>query len=202
MDLFFTDSLYNTKVFIVSIILTIIFFILLLTRKIYKKKLTVSNLSIYSSLFLLLITIASLLVVNFFGKFTYVLFIAATITVIYSEISFLLGKYFFPNFVGENISKENISAILNNQIQLIKKRVSSKGISIGFTDEAFKYLTEKGFDPLFGARPLKRLLQDEVLNPLSEVILDIGENIEDKLIFSKDKYGLVIANKNLRVLRS
>ena len=100
------------------------------------------------------------------------------------------------------LSKENISAILNNQIQLIEHRISSKGISIGFTDEAFNYLKEKGFDPLFGARPLKRLLQDEVLNPLSEVILDIGENIEDKLIFTKDKYGLVIANKNLKVLRS
>ena len=100
------------------------------------------------------------------------------------------------------LSKENISAILNNQIQLIEQRISSKGISIGFTDEALNYLKEKGFDPLFGARPLKRLLQDEVLNPLSEVILDIGENIEDKLIFTKDKYGLVIANKNLRVLRS
>ncbi len=100
------------------------------------------------------------------------------------------------------LSKENISAILNNQIQLIEQRISSKGISIGFTDEAFNYLKEKGFDPLFGARPLKRLLQDEVLNPLSEVILDIGENIEDKLIFTKDKYGLVIANKNLSVLRS
>ena len=106
MDLFFTDSLYNTKVFIVSIILTIIFFILLLTRKIYKKKLTVSNLSIYSSLFLLFIAFASLFIVNVFGKFTYVLFIAATITIIYSEISFLLGKYFFPNFVSENVSKE------------------------------------------------------------------------------------------------
>ena len=106
MDLFFTDSLYNTKVFIVSIILTIIFFILLLTRKIYKKKLTVSILSIYSYLFLLFIAFDSLFVVNFFGKFTYVLFIAATITIIYSEISFLLGKYFFPNFVSENVSKE------------------------------------------------------------------------------------------------
>ena len=84
----------------------LIFFILLLTRKIYKKKLTVSNLSIYSSLFLLFIAFASLFVVNFFGKFTYVLFIAATITIIYSEISFLLGKYFFPNFVSENVSKE------------------------------------------------------------------------------------------------
>jgi ATP-dependent Clp protease ATP-binding subunit ClpB len=100
------------------------------------------------------------------------------------------------------LTKENISSILNNQIQLIEKRISSKGISIGFTDEAFDYLKEKGFDPLFGARPLKRLLQDEVLNPLSEVILDIGENIPDKLIFTKDKYGLAIANKNLKVLRS
>ena len=99
------------------------------------------------------------------------------------------------------LSKENISAILSNQIQLIEDRISSKGISIGFTDEAFEYLKEKGFDPLFGARPLKRLLQDEVLNPLSEVILDIGE-IKDKLIFTKDKYGLTIANKNLKIISS
>ena len=99
------------------------------------------------------------------------------------------------------LSKENISAILTNQIQLIEQRISSKGISIGFTDEALDYLKEKGFDPLFGARPLKRLLQDEVLNPLSEVILDIGE-IKDKLIFTKDKYGLAIANKNLKIISS
>tara|TARA_B100000965_G_C19562184_1_gene745058 strand:- start:143 stop:475 length:333 start_codon:yes stop_codon:yes gene_type:complete len=81
---------------------------MLLIRKIYKKKLSYSNLSIYSSFFLLLSVIASLIVANFFGKFTYVLFIAGAITVIYSEISFLLGKYFFPNFVGDNISKEII----------------------------------------------------------------------------------------------
>ena len=62
----------------------------------------------YSSLFLLIITLSGLLIVNFIGKFTYVLFIAGVITVIYSEISFLLGKYFFPNFVSENVSKEII----------------------------------------------------------------------------------------------
>ena len=123
METFFSDALYLTKVFLVSSILTVIFFLLLLTRKIYKKKLSNTNLSIYSSLFLLLITLSS-------------------------------------------------------------------------------FLIEKGFDPLFGARPLKRLLQDEVLNPLSEVILDIGDNIQDKVIFSKDKFGLTIANKNLKVLKS
>ncbi len=106
MEIFFSDSLYLTKIFLVSSILTVIFFLLLLTRKIYKKKLSNTNLSIYSSFFLLLITFSSFLIVNFIGKFTYVLFIAGVITIIYSEISFLLGKYFFPNFVSENVSKE------------------------------------------------------------------------------------------------
>ena len=108
MDIFFSDALYLTKIFLVSSLLTIIFFLLLLTKKIYLKKLSYSNLSVYSSIFLLLITLSGLLIVNFVGKFTYVLFIAGVITVIYSEISFLLGKYFFPNFVSENVSKEII----------------------------------------------------------------------------------------------
>ena len=88
------------------------------------------------------------------------------------------------------LSKENINHILQNQIDIIQDRISSKGIKISFSDEALEFLSEKGFDPIFGARPLKRLLQDEVLNPLSEVILELGENISEKIIFTKDKYGL------------
>jgi len=100
------------------------------------------------------------------------------------------------------LTKENIKNILNNNIDTIKARVKEKGLSIGFTDEAIEFLIERGFDPLFGARPLKRLLQDEVLNPLSEVILDLGDNIKDKIIFTKSKSGLIIANKNLKILSS
>ena len=100
------------------------------------------------------------------------------------------------------LSKENISHILQNQIDIIQDRINSKGIKISFSDEALEFLSEKGFDPIFGARPLKRLLQDEVLNPLSEVILELGENISEKIIFTKDKYGLKIANKDLKVLSS
>ena len=100
------------------------------------------------------------------------------------------------------LSKENINHILQNQIDIIQDRISSKGIKISFSDEALEFLSEKGFDPIFGARPLKRLLQDEVLNPLSEVILELGENISEKIIFTKDKYGLKIANKDLKVLSS
>ncbi len=100
------------------------------------------------------------------------------------------------------LTKENINHILKNQIDIIQDRIGSKGIQISFSDEALEFLSEKGFDPIFGARPLKRLLQDEILNPLSEIILDIGENIPEKIIFSKDKYGLKIANKNLKILNS
>ena len=81
---------------------------LFFTESLYKQKLTFSKISIYSSFFLLIFVLISLLIVNYFGKFTYVLFVAGVITVIYSEISFLLGKYFFPNFVSENVSKEII----------------------------------------------------------------------------------------------
>ena len=100
------------------------------------------------------------------------------------------------------LTKENINHILQNQIDIIQKRINSKGIKISFSDEALEFLSEKGFDPIFGARPLKRLLQDEVLNPLAEVILELGENISEKIIFTKDKYGLKIANKDLKVLTS
>ena len=100
------------------------------------------------------------------------------------------------------LTKENINHILKNQIAIIQERISPKGIKISFSDEALEFLADKGFDPIFGARPLKRLLQDEVLNPLSEVILELGENISEKIIFTKDKYGLKIANKDLKVLTS
>ena len=100
------------------------------------------------------------------------------------------------------LTKENIYNILQNQIDIIQDRINSKGIKISFSNEALEFLSEKGFDPIFGARPLKRLLQDEVLNPLSEVILELGENISEKIIFTKDKYGLKIANKDLKVLSS
>ena len=100
------------------------------------------------------------------------------------------------------LSKENIKGILQNQIQIIENRLGSKGLYIGFSDDALDFLIDKGFDPVFGARPLKRLIQDEVLNPLSEIILEFGENIPEKIVFSRDKYGLKIANKNLRILSS
>jgi len=56
---------------------------------------------------------------------------------------------------------------LNN----LKKLVATNGIDLQFTDYAIDYLAENGFDPQFGARPLKRLIQKEIVNQLSKRIL-------------------------------
>ena len=121
-------------------------------------------------------------------------------------------KFFTPEFrnrIDATIQFNKLTPELMVKIveRLIKETnelltENESGVTLVIEEIAQKQLAEDGYEPTMGARPLKRLLQDEVLNPLSEVILDIGENIEDKLIFSKDKYGLVIANKNLKVLRS
>jgi ATP-dependent Clp protease ATP-binding subunit ClpB len=59
------------------------------------------------------------------------------------------------------------------QIQLngLKKMLHESGINIDFSDYALRYLALQGYDPQFGARPLKRLIQKEIVNPLSKKIL-------------------------------
>jgi ATP-dependent Clp protease ATP-binding subunit ClpB len=53
----------------------------------------------------------------------------------------------------------------------LKKLVASSGIVLEFSDYALEYMAEQGFDPQFGARPLKRLIQKEIVNQLSKRIL-------------------------------
>ena len=82
----------------------------------------------------------------------------------------------FLNRIDETImfrplSKDNMKQIVNIQFKLVQDRLAENGIRIEATDEALTHLAELGFDPQFGARPLKRVLQREVLNQLSKQIL-------------------------------
>ena len=61
--------------------------------------------------------------------------------------------------------------IVRIQLNILKKLVADNGIDLRFSDYALEYLAEQGFDPQFGARPLKRLIQKEIVNPLSKRIL-------------------------------
>ncbi len=69
------------------------------------------------------------------------------------------------------LSKENIKGILNLQISQIKKNLEEKGITIDFSNEAIEWLANEGYDIAYGARPIKRLLQREVINTLASELI-------------------------------
>ena len=79
------------------------------------------------------------------------------------------------------LSKENITEIVGLQLKSVTKMIAQQGITFDATPEAIAYLAEKGFDPEFGARPVKRVIQKEVLNALSKEILS-GKVTTDSII--------------------
>lgn len=79
------------------------------------------------------------------------------------------------------LSKENIKEIVRLQIEGLSKMVSAQGITLDATAEAIAFLAEKGYDPQYGARPVKRVIQREVLNNLSKEIL-AGKITTDSIV--------------------
>jgi ATP-dependent Clp protease ATP-binding subunit ClpB len=69
------------------------------------------------------------------------------------------------------LMKKEIKGIIRVQLQQLKNLVAQSGIQLEFSDYLLEYLAENGFDPQFGARPLKRLIQKEIVNKLSKKIL-------------------------------
>ncbi|SET81518.1 ATP-dependent chaperone ClpB [Hymenobacter actinosclerus] len=79
------------------------------------------------------------------------------------------------------LSRREIRQIVNIQFKQIQQRLDEAGIRLEATDEVLDYLGEAGFDPQFGARPLKRVLQRQVLNELSKEILS-GQVSKDAVV--------------------
>jgi ATP-dependent Clp protease ATP-binding subunit ClpB len=67
--------------------------------------------------------------------------------------------------------KSEIKGIIRIQLENLQRMVAKNGINLQFSDYALDFLAENGFDPQFGARPLKRLIQKEIVNQLSKRIL-------------------------------
>ena len=79
------------------------------------------------------------------------------------------------------LSKENITEIVGLQLKNVTKMIAQQGITFDATPEAVAYLAEKGYSPEYGARPVKRVIQKEVLNQLSKEILS-GKVTTDSII--------------------
>ena len=96
------------------------------------------------------------------------------------------------------LMKKDIRNIIKIQLDGLKKSVFETGIRLEFSDYALDYLSENGFDPQFGARPLKRLIQKMIVNPLSKKIL--AGDIENSLPVVVDVFdGLVVFRNEIGI---
>ncbi|MBP6430814.1 MAG: ATP-dependent chaperone ClpB [Ferruginibacter sp.] len=103
-----------------------------------------------------------------------------------AEVMNLLKETIRPEFLNrideiimfQPLLKKEITGIIKIQLEELRKLVAQSGINLKFSDYAINYLAEHGYDPQFGARPLKRLIQKEIVNQLSKKILsgDIDKN--------------------------
>ena len=104
-----------------------------------------------------------------------------------NEVFELLKSQVRPEFLNRideiimfrPLGREDIRKIVDIQFRLIQKRLEENGVKIEASDDVFDYLGQIGFDPTFGARPLKRVMQREILNQLSKEILAGKVNKDD-----------------------
>lgn len=101
------------------------------------------------------------------------------------KVLFMLKEHFRPEFLNRvdetiifhGLSKMHVRRIVDLQVQNLERRLSEQGIALQLTNKAKDLLAQKGYDPVFGARPLRRVIQDIVMNPLAMKI--ITKEIDD-----------------------
>ncbi|NPA39744.1 MAG: ATP-dependent chaperone ClpB [Thermodesulfobacteria bacterium] len=120
-----------------------------------------------------------------------------------SKIFDLLKTTFRPEFLNRideiiifnNLTREEIIKIVDIQIRYLNERLAEKGMVLELTQKAKELLANYGYDPVFGARPLKRAIQRYIENPLALKILE-GTFVEgDKIIVDADEKGEFIFKK-------
>lgn len=114
------------------------------------------------------------------------------------EVMEIVGKHFRPEFlnrVDESVvfhplAQEQIKSIASIQLARLGKRMEEKGYQLEVSEKALELISQVGFDPVYGARPLKRAIQQSVENPLAKEIL-AGRILPDK------KVKLVVSNDQI-----
>ncbi len=93
------------------------------------------------------------------------------------------------------LTQRNITEIVKLQLKNVSKMLEQQNISLDATDEAITFLSKKGFQPEFGARPVKRTIQKEVLNALSKEILSGKISTESSILLDEFDDNLVFRNQ-------
>lgn len=97
-----------------------------------------------------------------------------------AKVNEVLRESFRPEFLNRidekiifnRLTQDDLSKIIRLQLDLVEERLSKQNIEIEFASDSVSFLVSEGFDPVYGARPLKRAIQKYVLNPMSIIILN------------------------------
>ena len=97
--------------------------------------------------------------------------------------------------VFDRLLREEMSAIVDIQLKRLAKRLNSRNIQIDLDMRAIAWLANEGYDPVFGARPLKRVIQNAIQNPIAEMLLsgDIDDNDSVQITVGPD--GLIVGDR-------
>jgi len=111
--------------------------------------------------------------------------------------------HFRPEFLNrldetiifDRLGREDMSGIVSIQLGLLRKRLARRDIEIELDEAAEKWLADEGYDPVFGARPLKRVIQRAVQDPLAEMLLAGDIKDGDTVTVTAGADGLIIGDK-------
>ena len=114
----------------------------------------------------------------------------------------VVSQHFRPEFINRidetvvfhPLHKDNIRAIAEIQLKRLINRMESRGYVLHFTDSTLDFISEIGYDPIYGARPLKRAIQQEIENPLAQQILS-GSLLPEKPISVDYVDGKIVAKQ-------
>jgi ATP-dependent Clp protease ATP-binding subunit ClpB len=115
----------------------------------------------------------------------------------------LLKRSIRPEFLNrideiimfEPLTQDQIGKVVRMQLRQVQEMLGKNGIELEFSDDAVKQIAIKGFDPLYGARPVKRVIQREVLNELSKMILSGNVDREAKILLDAKNSSLFFTNR-------
>ena len=119
-----------------------------------------------------------------------------------NQLMTLLKKTIRPEFLNRiddtimflPLTKEQIAGVVKLQMDSVRKMLEPQGFTLEYTDAAINWLADAGFDPEFGARPVKRAIQEYVLNDLSKRLLAEEVSREKPIIIDANGAGLVFRN--------
>jgi ATP-dependent Clp protease ATP-binding subunit ClpB len=111
--------------------------------------------------------------------------------------------HFRPEFLNrldetiifDRLNRENMDGIVTIQMARLLKRLAARKIELELDDGARKWLADEGYDPVFGARPLKRVIQSALQNPLAEMLLAGDVNDGDTIPVTAGADGLIIGDR-------